>query len=136
MKAQLSLEILLVLGLIFVFLVPILFYFFYQYGVVSNKISQQYSLQWIENFNKLIENVYYSGPGSLTITDTALPTSVNSIEIKHNQGSYLIYRFQDGTEIVSYFPMDIQLSGTNWRKISNTKLKIENKNGTIVISLA
>ena len=132
MKGQLSLEVLLVLGLVFVFLVPVLFYFFYQSMVVSQHISQEYSLQWILDMEHVIENVYYGGPGTKIVMDEILPSKIKQIQVRNSKGTYLIYVFEDGTEIVSYFPMKVVLAGS-WDKLSSFKLTVENQNGTVVI---
>ncbi|NPA22339.1 MAG: hypothetical protein GXN92_02040 [Candidatus Micrarchaeota archaeon] len=137
MKGQLSLEVLLVLGLIFVFLIPILFYFFYEYMLVSDHMTREYAIQWIMDLERVAENVYYGGPGTRIVMDQMLPTSIKSIQVKEvSNGTLVVYEFVDGTQIVSYFPMSVVLAGGNWDALTSFKIKVENKNGTVEISPA
>jgi|GEM_PF-3549590 len=134
MRAQISAELLIVLGFVIAVIIPIIIYFFSYYGLFFNSINSMKTVEWMIIVDNLIKNTLYSGNGSKFLEYQQINVEITNIEnIEINKNTYVIYSLRTGEKIIFYYPFKVNV--TAYKKYGGVKTIFENINGTVNVRI-
>lgn len=134
MRAQISTEFLIIFGIVILFFIPTIFYFYIRGSELNLLFSKSALNLLLSRLASTIETVGYSGDGAKIYMDISFPPYLEKIEfVNRGVGGLIIAKV--GKEAI-YYPTsfkleekNITLSGKNYRFL------ITSKNGKVNVTI-
>ena len=131
-KAQVSIELLLVVGFILLLFIPLLFTLYLKMGDSIREFSILQSHFTVSRFHSLSKAVGYAGSNSAIITELYFPPYVESFTSAGNETTITLGLPEGSTEISKPLPFSVA-QGFQYRQGRNT-VEISNQNTTIFLN--
>ena len=129
MKSQISLEYLLLVGLLLAVLSPI---FYYSFSTSTQTIKMNQASNLVKKIANTADTLYALGPNSQDTIEIIVPGGVENITIDNKEVLLAINLFKG----ISYIGMDTKtnISGTINTKAGDYHITLKNENNTIKVT--
>lgn len=129
MKAQLSLEYLLLVGLILMLLAPV---FYYAFSTSTQTIKMNEADNFVKSIANTADTLYSLGPGSQDSIEINVPKGTKNITLKNKEVLLIIYIFNGEAYISADTKTNI--SGNITTKSGSYHITLKNENNTIKVT--
>ncbi len=131
-KGQVSIEFMVVVGLMLLVLVPLIIAYYENTRASSNTIQSEQLDKVAKEITDTAETVYYMGEPSKITIQAYIPHGVESVSISNNEIVFKVVRGDNTSDIVSVSKVNISGSISNSEGIHN--IILEAKEGYVEIN--